>query len=469
MREKIEKQIPFQFERSNLKITNQCYEAYEKISDVLDKTPEILKAVHKDLEHALETSNIRNKTKDGGFTSDNILRMIIVRKIEGLRFREVVVRIDDSQRLRFFVRIYDGQMMDYTTLNKLENSIQAKTWERINELLSEYAVGENKISGEKVRVDTTAVETNVHYPTDSWLLWDCYRIIARLLNAAREIDATALQGVRLHEKKAKKLYLKISRGVNKKKEMTKTVKEYYRRLLDIVGSILVKAERVVDVLALGIEEGRYGLESHIEAGSIIGEIQEVEVLARKVMDQATRRVLRGEKVPNEEKVFSIFEPHTELLIRGKAGKPNEFGHMMQIQQVVEKFITHYDVFKKKPNESEQVPIIAQRHYDLFGKYPEILSADKGYAHYNREENKALDEIEVIAIGKKGKRTEEEEAFETSPLFRLGQRFRAGIEGTISFLKRILGLARSLRKGLEHYKADIGSSVFAHNLLVLAKL
>ena len=173
-------------------------------------------------------------------------------------------------------------------------------------------------------------------------------------------------------------------------------------------------------------------------------------------------------MPNEEKLFSIFEPHTELLKRGKAGKDVEFGHMIQIEQVAGKFITNYDVFDKKPVEHQLVTRALESHKKLFGEYPDTLAADKGYyesmAVVERLENK----VATVSIGKKGRRTFEESEREHDPLFRLAQRFRAGVEGTISFLKRSFRLARCFNKGWEHFVSTIGQTIFAHNLLVLAR-
>ena len=180
-------------------------------------------------------------------------------------------------------------------------------------------------------------------------------------------------------------------------------------------------------------------------------------------------MLDGEQVPNDQKLFSIFEPHTELLKRGKAAKPIEYGHMIQIQQVESKFITEYDVFENKPVEYELLKPALEGHKKLFGNYPEVVSADKGYYENMAVINKLNKKIDVVAIAKKGNRTEEEEERELDPDFSFGQRFRAGIEGTISYLKRVFGLFRCLNKGFEHYSSTVGAAIFTHNLLILTRI
>ena len=189
MRRKLDPQMPLEFTEATTKTTREYHEKYERISEVLDSTPEILTLLHEDLKKPLKYAC--SSDKDGrscAFTTDNVLRILLVMTIESMCLRRVVVLIDDSDFLRRFTRINDQRMMDYSTLNKLKNSVQPETWKKVNSALATYAYKKERISGDRLRVDTTAVETNVHYPTDSSLLWDCYRVFARLIDHARELD-----------------------------------------------------------------------------------------------------------------------------------------------------------------------------------------------------------------------------------------------------------------------------------------
>ena len=314
--------------------------------------------------------------------------------------------------------------MDFTTLCKLKNCISPKTWKKVNEALAQYAVEESLIEGDQLRLDTTAVETNIHWPTDSSLLWDTYRVLARLIEDGRDLDPAAVGNRRLQTKKAKRLYTKISRKASKHPESQEKLKPLYQRLIELTSGICQWSEEVCEALEQGCRTGRYNMLEQAEAASIAEEIAHYRQLGLWVIEQASRRVLDGEQVPNDEKLFSIFEPHTELLKRGKAARPIEFGHMIQIQQVAGKFITDYDVFEKKPVEHELIHSVLESH--------DVLR-------------------------------------EMDPEFRFAQRFRAGVEGTISYLKRILGLFRCLNKGWEHYVSTVGAAVFTHNVLILTRL
>jgi IS5 family transposase len=467
LRPKIHPQCDFEFPVSKLALTQQYYAKYQAISKILDRVPEILALAHGDLKHALE--QLAGSEPDGSrfrFTSDQVLRILLVQVLEGLSLRQTVVRVDDSPALRQFTRLGSQPMMDFTTLCKLKNAIRPATWKQVNRRLAQYAVREERISGESLRLDTTAVETNIHWPTDSSLLWDSYRLTARLIERARELDAELVGERRLHPRRARREALSIARKAAKRPD-PEALKPLYRSLLERVDGVCEWALEVARGLGQRIEALRYKEWEHAQAEALVAEIAEVHGLAQRVIDQARRRVLLGEAVPNEEKLFSLFEPHTELLKRGKAGKPIEFGHMIQIQQVAEKFITEYEVYARKPAEPALLAPALASHRALFGTDPSRIAADKGY-YEGGEVRRLARSVELVSIAKKGGRTEEEAEREHDALFRHAQAFRAGIEGTISFLKRVLRLARCLNKGWEHFVATIGETIFAHNLLVLAR-
>lgn len=468
MRMKRNNQLEFDFQPSDLKITKEYYARYEKISEILDSQPKIIDLVHRDLKKILKSKKPNGPGRKCRVSSETILRMVIAQIIERKSIRGIIVQIDDSNFLRRFIRIYNARMIDYSTFCTLKNAIKPKTWKRINDVLTEAAVDQELITGERARIDTTAVETNIHWPTDSSLLWDTYRVLCRLVNTAREIDPEVASDKRLQAKRVKRLHTSIARKSGKKGTVSKAAKCAYEALIGHVEGILDWVPCVCERLRAGLDAGAYAFMEALVVEGVIDQIKHFGELGAKVVDQARRRVIDGEKVPNEEKIFSIFEPHTELLKRGKAGKPIEFGHMIMIQQVEGKFITDYEVFAKKPVDHSLVDPALESHRKFFGDNPKEFSADKGF-YESMEKIKSLEkDIEVVSIGKKGSRTAEETLRETNEPFRVAQRFRAGVEGTISFLKRLLGLWRCMNKGWEHYVATVGATVFTHNLLILAR-
>ena len=404
MRAKRVTQRGLEFSESNLKVTKQYYAKYRAVSTILDQVPELVDLIHRDVGKTLKNVNRegRRRGRPYAYTSEHVLRIVICQVVEGDSLRGIVVRIDDSNFLRRFVRIDDSPMMDYTTFCNLKNAICNETWQAINRCLAEHAVQSELIGGDKLRLDTTAVETNIHYPADSTLLWDVYRTLDRLIRQAREIAPEVVGSGRLQASRAKRLQHKITRRAKNKGRSAQQLKPLYMQLVGMVEDLFVWARSVRQGLT-----AREGFASVLEAATVEAIVEQIDHyigLGQRVVSQARRRVLEGERVPNDDKLFSIFEPHTELLKRGKAGKDVEFGHMIQIAQVDGKFITDYDVFDKKPVEHQLVTGALESHKKLFGEYPDTLATDKGYyesmAVVERLENK----VDIVSIAKKGRRS-----------------------------------------------------------------
>ncbi|MCI0482766.1 MAG: ISNCY family transposase [Candidatus Dadabacteria bacterium] len=467
MRPKFKTQMELDFACSDLKVTNEYYAMYRTISQILNDNPDIVKAIHADLMKVFGGRISGEGGRGCEFSSDTALRVLIAKQVEDWDYREAAVRIDDSIFLRQFTGIGNGRMMDYSTICRMFKAISKEAWRRVNDILTKYSMEKGMISGDKLRRDTTVYEANIHYPTDSSLLWDVYRVLGRFIEKVRETAPLLIGGKRLRTKDVKRIFFQISRKASKKAKAENRLKEAYRDLIGHAENILSWAGDVCGLVRR--IRADYTWERDVHLLGLVKEYESYIEAGRKVVDQAVRRVLKGEQVPNDEKILSIFEPHVELIMRGKAGKEVEFGHIVNIQQVKEKFITGYDVFERKPVEHSLVEPALSRHEETFGEYPDVYADDKG-AYESMDQIRDLEKkIDVVAICKKGRRSEKEEAREHGLLFRLGQKFRAGIEGTISFLKRGLGLGRCFYRSFKTFASSVGVIVFAHNLLVLARM
>jgi IS5 family transposase len=347
-------------------------------------------------------------------------------------------------------------MMDYTFLSKAFGSLSEKTCQAMNQALREYAVNEDKITGEKLRLDTTVYETNIHYPTDASLLWDSFRTLARILKKVQQKLPELGFRHRYHVKKVKKLSYFIARNRRSKNRCKKRkVKSAYRTLIERVRWIVAVAEETRAMLG---SENPYGR----KLGHYIP-------LVNRIIHQTKSRVFDGIILSAKEKVYSLFEEHTELLIRGKARKPVEFGHKVLVAQTKEKFIHHYEVLPQQRNDADLLEPAIVTHQQLFGGGPDVLATDKGFYKNMRQIDHLERDIETVSICKKGRRTREQHARERSEHFVNGQRFRAGCEGTISVLKRVFKLGLCLFKGFKNYAASVGCAVFCHNLVLLTRL
>ena len=453
MRTKSSKTLYFDFSgASSIKVAQEYRAKYQAISDLLDANGALLAWAHRDWVRLLSVSG----SGRSGYTSEQLLRALIVMFLECDSYRDVVVRIDTSEFLQYFVRLGVKSAMDFTFLNKAYHALRPVTIDKMNAILTGYAITEAKISSEKQRMDTTVYETNIHYPTDSSLLWDSFRTLARLIgNIQKEWPQLKLRH-RFHDRRVKKLATFIARNASSKSKKTK--RKIQRKYADLIQSV----RRVYDV-------GRKVCQKAHAAGYEVTELSHYLPLVARIEDQATRRVLQDQTVPPDEKLYSLFEEHTELIKRGKAGKPIEFGHKILIAQTGEKYIHHYQVMEKRIEDKELLAPAVAAHKEMFGAYPEVLSTDKGFYESMKQIAGLEEKIATVSIAKKGRRTGEEYQRETTEDFIDGQRFRAGSEGSISVLKRAFKLSKCHFKGFKNYAASVGLAVLCHNLVLLTRL
>jgi len=435
----------------------QAYrEKYNQIDELLQKNPGILDAVHVDL---AEYGSSGGRKSD--YSSEQVLRMIIVQNIEVLDYRNLVIRVGESDFLRNFTGIGMGHVMSFGFINGAVKRITKATWDKINTLLFNYAKEKNRVTGDSLRLDSTVSESNIHYPTDSSLVWDSYRTVGRLIRKIVSEDRFLDCSIRLHRKKIKKLHTFISthstrQNVSTKRAVKKSMRLLIERTEDLAGkaaSFIIKAKRSNRLT--------------IVPEALCDELSRVLPLVRHTTEQARRASINGETVPAKERIFSIFEEHTELLKRGKSQKPCEFGHMVTLAQTAEKFITYYNVEEKSRHDTVHKDLVLEDHRKRFGIYPKTFAADKNYYTDMEDVAQWEEEIDTFSIGKKGKRNDAELVREHSDKFRDAQRFRAGCEGSISVLKRGFGLKRLLSKGFKSFASSIGIIVFCHNLVNLA--
>ena len=450
MRRKKEAVLSFESSDDGLPKVIRDYRArYRAISQVLDGNPEILSAVHKDLR---ELSEGDATGREGDYTSENILRALVVQHLEGLPFREAVIRIGSDPFLQDFLRMRKRAVMDYSFLDKCFLVVGPQTWRRVNELLGRYGVAEEMVSTNVIRTDTTVVESNIHYPTDASLLWDTWRVASRLLVRAREV-APASVPHRFHDRKIKRLYLYVTRYMpSKSASRQRKVKLAFRTLIERTGWIVAIAG---EFCARAASQGNAAL------AGIALELKAYLPSMKKIVATATRVQIAGETVPASERVFSLFEQHTELIKRGRREKPVEFGHKVLLCQTAEKFITDYEVYEKQLADCELTESVIQRHEKLFGTRPEVLAADKGFCPAEEKFKELAQQIDTLAIPRRM------QDFMDKVLAHW-QAFRAGIEGTISGLKRAFRLIRCFFRGFRSFSAAVGLGVFCHNLIVLAE-
>jgi transposase, IS5 family len=433
----------------------------QAISDFIDKHGHLINKVRRDLERGLKNP----KTGRSGLTAQQVLRSLALQRVKNWNYRELRERISDGYTLRRFTRFYSQLVPKHDAFNRAFNRLTPATLEVINDLVVKSAVALGLENGKKLRVDTTVVETDIHHPTDSTLLWDTVRVVTRLVGNLGDLLPHGVQGFTNRSRSARRRMQEI---------MRMTPKQRHRRLIPKYRELIRTTEQVVgnarEVLKKTERVSSIDLMTEIAIQALRNQIDHYCGLGDRVLDQARRRVLDGEQVPNEEKIFSIFETHTDLIKRGKILKPVEFGHKVYIAESARGLITQYRVLDGNPSDDAHVESSLKRHQETFGDAPIVYSADRGFFSQDNVRQCKDAGVELVCIPQRGgNKTAAQAAYEKSPTFKDGQRFRAGIEGRISVLFRGRGMKRCLAEGRERFELLVGAAVLANNLMVIARL
>ena len=433
----------------------------QAISDFIDKHGHLVDKVRRDLEYGLKNP----RTGRNGLSAQQVLRSFVLQRVKNWNYRELRERISDGYTLRRFTRFYSKRVPKHDAFNRAFNRLSPVTLEVINELVIQSAVALGLENGKKLRVDTTVVETDIHHPTDSTLLWDTARVVTRLVGDLDELLPQGVAGFTNRSRSARRRMQEIQRMTPRERNRRLVAK--YRELIHTTEGVIANAR---EVLKNTERAHSIDLMTEIEIKEVREQIDHYCDLGDRVVDQARRRVINNENVLNEEKIFSIFETHTDLIKRGKILKPVEFGHKVYIAESARGLITQYQVLDGNPRDNVHVESSLKRHQQTFGNAPKVFSADRGFFSKDNIEHCTKAGVELVCIPQRGgKKTAAQASFEKSRIFKNGQRFRAGIEGRISVLFRGRGMKRCLAEGRERFELLVGAAVLANNLMIIAQL
>jgi IS5 family transposase len=391
-----------------------------------------------------------------------ILRLLAIKHLYDWSYADTIRFVNDSLVLRWFCRIYFHHICADKTLLRWANLIQPETLRLFNQRLSTLARELKLTRGRKLRTDGTVVETNIHHPTDSSLLADGVRVLSRLVKWGQAIlqDTAQLTAktFRDRNRSARNAARRIYEGTRRRSEAAKaSIQETYRRLVHITQKSVGQAKQVLAVLEDRRDEQAQKLKASLEQF-----VPRVE----QVISQAQRRVFEGEKVPASEKIVSIFEPHTDIICRGKANEPVEFGHKVWLDEVEGGIVTDYRTLEGNPSDKNQWKPSLDHHVELFSRPPDQASADRGVYSASNETYAEKIGIKRVILPKPGHKSEARRQHEKQRWFKRGRRFHAGVEGRISVLKRKHGLDRCLYHGEDGFGRWVGLGVIASNLAVM---
>jgi transposase, IS5 family len=390
--------------------------------------------------------------------AEMVLRLMLLKHVRNWSFDVLEREVRMNLAYRDFTRIGMGKVPDAKTLARIAQALGGKVIAELHRRLVEMAQEEGVIQGRKLRVDTTVVETNIHYPTDSSLLGDGARVLTRTMKKIETEAGRLKRKVRNRTRSISKRVVAIAtasrhrgeEGEAKRRKQYKELLRYSRQILNDTKRVLAEVEE----MSAKKKKGLRGLCEHLSA--MAGRV-------RQVVKQTKVRVFDGiTQMPG--KIVSLFEPHSEIIRKGKASKPTEFGKLVQVQETENQIITHYDVFDQRPSDRDLLLGAVETHERVLGRVPHLATADAGY--YSRAQEQAVEDkgVKWVAVPNRSTKSAERKKKEHSRWFKNAQRWRTGCEGRISVLKRRHGLTRCRYRGIEGMKRWVGFGVMADTLI-----
>lgn len=393
-----------------------------------------------------------------------ILRMLVVKRLYRWSYEETEHFVGDSLVLRQFCRVYLESIPDDTTLMRWAKLIGPTTLEQLNERVVQLARSLKVTRGRKLRVDSAVVETNIHHPTDSRILGAGVRVVSRLLRRAKalvgEAPGLATTVFRSHNRSVRRLAQQLHRGARRKgEEAVAEMKGAYAKLIEITERSRAQARAVCDVLR-DRSEGA--------AQQLVHQFETFLPRIDQAITQATRRVIDGEVVPAKEKIVSLFEPHTQIIVRHKVGKAVEFGRKLWLEEVENGIISGYRLLAESGQDYAYLADSLDAHRRRFGTAPFLVAGDRGVSSPKNDRLAREAGVKRVVLPWDGKGSPERRKHERERWFRRGFRFRAGIEGRISVLRRCYGLDRCPDHGLDGMGRYVGWGILTHNLVKIAQ-
>ena len=445
---------------SILKLTTEMDPVLAEIDRLLDDE-ELYQLIRGDLARRFPKTEVtgRNSTP-----VEVILRMLAVRRLYRLSYEQTEYQVRDSLVLRQFCRVYLQDVPDDTTLIRWAGLVQPKTLERFNQRLTQLAAQLKVTRGRRLRTDGTVVESNIHPPSDSSLLADSVRVIGRTLSRAKQaLGEQAGLGQKVFRNRirsARRLARQVGEAMQRRGDQAKEEgKATYRKLIQVTEATIRQAQQVLPVL-----QERVSCQTQRLAQTLETFIPKVE----QVVAQTIRRVLHQEKVPAQEKIVSIFEPHSDIIRRNKAHKPTEYGHKVWLDEVDGGIVTRWDVLDGNPNDDRQWLPSLDHHIERFGKAPRQASADRGVHSTNNEYQAHQRGVQRVILPKPGRRSEARLKHEKQTWFKRGRRWHNGVEGRISVLKRCYELNRCRDHGQDGFERWVGWGVIVANLKTIGR-
>jgi transposase, IS5 family len=443
---------------------DELWEDWMRQVDEVLTDPELLNTVYEALARRCPKSRTRGRK---GTPAEVVLRLLLLKHMRNWSYAILEREVRANLVYRQFTRVGAEKVPDAKTLGKLGIALGPEIIAQMHQRVVAIAQEKKIVQGRRLRVDTTVVETNIHHPTDSTLLGDGVRVLTRTMKEIAQVACAAGAKLRDRTRSVKYRLLEIGRASRSRTEQGKQkLKQVYQKLLSATGRVIGQAQRFAREIAEGIKHGA----SLVEQTVLEASRQDLETMiprVKQVMRQTRERIIKG-NTRMDGKLVSLFEPHTEVIRKGKAAKPTEFGKMVKIQEAEQQIITHYQVYDERPSDSDLLIPAIEAHQSQLGHVPRLVTADAAFFSIANEAAAHAMGVQRVSIPNRSTKSAERKKLQKKRWFRNAQKWRTGSEGRISLLKRRHGLNRCRYKRQSGMKRWVGLGVIGDNLINIGR-
>src|SRR3984893_16611290 len=395
---------------------SDLHEDWMKHADVVLADEEIVATVYEALAKRHPKSRCRGRR---GAPADVVLRLLTLKHIRNWSYEELEREVRANLVYRDFTHVGGGKMPDAKTMGRWGLVLGPQVLKQIHERIVKIARDKGVTAGRRMRVDTTVVETDIHHPTDSTLLGDGVRVLTRAMRKITKIVGTAGTKLRDRSQSVKLRLLEIGRIARAKGPFNQDkLKQRYGRLLDATSRVVGQAKRFSEEIVRGVKRSKDILQQLVLEG-LRQELDQMTLRVRQVMRQTRARIFRG-NTRSEGKLLSLFEPSTEVIRKGKAGKPNEFGKMVKLQEAENQIITDYQVYPQRPHGSCLLITAIETYQALLGRVPHLVAADAAFYSLRNETTAKAKGVKRICIPNRSTKSPERKREQRKRWFRNGQ-------------------------------------------------
>jgi IS5 family transposase len=402
-----------------------------------------------------------------GYPAEVVLRLLILKHVRNWSYAVLEREVRANLVYRDFSRVGAGKMPESKTMGRWAVALGPDVIKKIHDRIVQIAVEQKVVQGRKMRIDTTVVESNIHYPTDSSLLGDGIRVLTRSMRKITALAGAAGTKLRDRSRSMKWRVLEIGRAARGKAAPSRDkLKAAYGSLLQATSRVVGQAKRFCQE----IDDGVKRCAAVAQQAAIEGHRQVLDTMiprVQQVMRQTKARIYQGD-TRSVGKIVSIFEPSAEVIRKGKAAKPTEFGKLVKLQEAENQIVVDYEVYAQRPRDADLLLPAIEIHAAKLGRIPRLVAADAGFHSSQNQAAAKARGVKRVCIPDHSSKSPSRKREQKKRWFRNGQRWRTGCEGRISVSKRRHGLQRCRYRGDEGMKRWVGLGIIADNLINIGR-